>query len=279
MCEGELFSFAVKSGEGCLIAPHFHDDAMEFIEVLKGNLRVTVGLREITVPEGGILHFFPGVVHYAVAEEECLVRVLTYRCTAGFAKDRLDEQILSLYLSSFENQVMLFTMEHALYATLASHMENAIGEWRGKELFSTALILAEISYMLVAILRAFGYGQEEGPELHNRLRIAQTVKYIDASYAKKLRLEDLAATLYLSPDHFGKLFRATVGLTPVEYVNYVRVNAAMRLLAKGELSVSEIAKASGFASVNYFQKVFRDFVGIGPATLRRNWQAMHQKQK
>lgn len=276
MDEAELFSITVKSGKGTLLSPHFHADSLEFIQVVRGSADVTVGLTVIRVPEGGILHLLPGFVHFAssVGEEECFLRVLTYNRSATVAARGLDEQFLSLYLLPLPNRTVLFDAGHPLHAMLGAHMEAAIAEWRGREIFYTAQILAEISHMQAAVLRSYGYREEDSPEYRNMLRIAPTVLHISTSYADKLRLEMLAAQLYLSPDHFGKLFRATVGLTPVEYINTVRVNAALRLLASTDWTIGDISSASGFSNSNYFHKVFHDLVGIGPAALRKRWRAM-----
>ncbi len=281
MKENELFSISVSSGRGALLLPHFHADAMEFFEVVKGAADVTVGRSVIRVPEGGILHILPGVLHFASAarEEECLVRTLTYRQSAVTVADHLDEEIISLYLLPIGSRAALFTDEHSLHPDLSRSMEIAISEWRGKEIFYTASILAEIARMTAAVLRSWGYREEESLEYRNRMRVAPTVRYIESHYAERLRLEDLAATLYLSPDHFGKLFRSTVGLTPIEYINNVRVDAAMRLLASTDAPIAEISSASGFANANYFHKVFHDLVGVGPAALRKRWRAIKMTEK
>ena len=281
MQENALFEIAVVGGRGTLLAPGYHDDAFEFIEVVRGSAEITVGLTTQKAPTGAILHLTPGSVRYAVAdgEEECFLRVLTYRRSVIATPDRLDERILSLYVLPIENHAVLYLPEHPLHAGLAAHMENAVSEWRSKEIFHTSLILAEITHMVAAVLRDYGYRDEADPEYYQMMRMAPTVEYVLANYASKLRLEELAERLYLSPDHFGKLFRQTVGLTPIEYVNYVRISASLRLLASTDWVIADISKAAGFANANYFHKVFHDLVGIGPAALRKQWRAMREETK
>ena len=276
MKENELFEISVAGGRGALLAPGYHDDAFEFIEVVRGSAEITVGLTKVKAPTGSILHLVPGSVRYAVAsgDEECFIRVIAYRRSVITAYDRLDERILSLYLLPIENHAGLFLPDHPLHAGLSFHMENAVSEWRGKELFHTSVILAEITHMISAVLREYGYRDEADPEYYNMMRMAPTVEFVLSHYSEKLRLEELAEHLFLSPDHFGKLFRQTVGLTPIEYVNYVRICAALRLLASTDWVIADISKAAGFANANYFHKVFRDLVGIGPAALRKQWKAM-----
>lgn len=276
MKENELFEISVTGGRGALLAPGYYDDAFEFIEVVRGSAEITVGLTTVNAPTGSILYLVPGSVRYAVSEgeEECFLRVLAYRRSVVTAYDALDERILSLYLLPIENHAVLFLPDHVLHEALSFHMENAVSEWRGKELFHTSLVLAEITHMMSAVLREYGYRDEADPGYHNMMRMAPTVEYVLSHYAEKLRLEELAEHLYLSPDHFGKLFRQTVGLTPIEYVNYVRICAALRLLASTDWVIADISKAAGFANANYFHKVFHDLVGTGPAALRKQWKAM-----
>ena len=276
MLEGELFTVDIKSGCGTLIPPHFHADAMEFIEVVKGCVDITVGLSTLRASEGEILHLLSGLVHFAVSvgEEECLLRVITYREAVLYKQGGLDEQFMALFLLPIGNRAVLFSKDHPLHASLSSHMETAISEWCGKEIFYAALVLSEISYMLTSLLRLYGYREEDGIEYRNRMRIAPAVRHIEMAYSQRIRLEELAATLFLSPDHFGKLFRATVGLTPIEYINHVRVGVAMRLLASSNMPIAEVSAAAGFSNANYFHKVFRDLVGVGPAALRKSWRAL-----
>ena len=279
MLEDELFFVDIKGGCGTLIPPHFHADCMEFIEVVKGCVDITVGLSTVRASEGEIVHLLSGLVHCAVAvgEEESLLRVITYRETVLYKQGGLDEQFLSLFLLPIGNRAVVFRADHPLHASLRAHMETAVSEWRGKEIFYAALVLSEISYMLTSLLRFYGYAEEDGNEYRNRMRIAPAVHHIQTAYSQRIRLEELAATLFLSPDHFGKLFRATVGLTPIEYINNVRVGVAMRLLASTELPIAEVSSAAGFSNANYFHKVFRDLAGIGPAALRKNWRLLQSE--
>ena len=278
MVAGEVFSVDIRRGDGTLMAPHYHKDAMEFLRVVKGTVDVTVGLTAFRLTEGQILHHVPGTVHYATAVdgEECLLHVLDYTPGTLPVTDALDDRFLSLY--KLEKRTELFDIDNPLHASLSAHMDVAVAEWQGKEILHAAVIISEICHMQAALLRAYGYRDEETVEYRNMMRVAPILSYIDASYAKKLRLEDLAAQLYLSPDHFGKLFRATVGMTPVDYVNYTLIGAAMRHLSESDWGIAEISAAAGFSNPNYFHKVFHDLTGKGPAAMRKQWRAMKEEE-
>ena len=274
MGEATLFSVDIRRGRGTLVAPHYHEGSMEFLRVVKGVVDVTVGLDSFRLTAGQILHHVPGRVHYAISvgEEESLIQILDYSLSLLSVTDALDERFLSLY--RLEKRTELFDVLDPLHETLSAHMDVAVSEWQGKEILYSAVILSEIAHMQAALVRAYSYRDEDTAEYRNMMRVAPILSYIDASYADKLRLEDLAAKLYLSPDHFGKLFRSTVGMTPVDYVNYTRIGAAMRYLSESDLGIAEIARLAGFSNPNYFHKVFHDLTGKGPAALRKQWRAM-----
>ena len=83
----------------------------------------------------------------------------------------------------------------------------------------------------------------------------------------RLSIDDLAATAGLSPYHFIRVFRQTVGLTPHAYLVQLRVETAKRLLGRGQ-SVVAAALAAGFADQSHLTRHFRRLLGITPGQYR-----------
>lgn len=101
---------------------------------------------------------------------------------------------------------------------------------------------------------------------HKR-RVADLVA---AEFGGKLTLERLSAEVRLSPHHFSRLFKSSFGMTPHEYVQGVRLDAAVRALCReGERPISEIADACGFASQSHMTELMRRSLGVTPRVLRR----------
>ncbi len=264
------FFMETRRGTGTLLLPHAHRQTLEFIEVMQGVADITVGVQTYRVAAGGILHLSPGFVHYASAVSgECLLRTLTYPRAAVLAMDKLDSDIFTMFLLRPQTWSVLFTAGHPLHRTLAAHMETATAEWMGKEIFYATLVFAEISHMIAAILRYYGYGQEEGSERRSIMRIRPVLEYIDTAYSRRIPLSELAGRMLLSSDHFGMLFHEALGMTPIEYINTVRVNRAMCMLVEGNAPVAQIAGACGFSDARYFYKVFRDKCALSPTALRK----------
>ena len=74
----------------------------------------------------------------------------------------------------------------------------------------------------------------------------------------------------VSADYFTKMFKDSIGKTPIEYINGLRVNRSMELLFKTEKSMSEIADEIGFCNPNYFHKIFKQYTDQSPLSYRKS---------
>ncbi len=83
-----------------------------------------------------------------------------------------------------------------------------------------------------------------------------------------LRVTDLADAAGYSPHHFSRMFSASMGISPAQYVTALRIDAAKRALLSGTDPVIDIATAVGFDSLSSFTRRFRETVGVPPAALR-----------
>ena len=83
-----------------------------------------------------------------------------------------------------------------------------------------------------------------------------------------IHVADLADAAGYSPHHFSRMFSATMGISPAQYVGALRIDTAKRLLLSTDLPVIDIATAIGFDSLSSFARRFRESVGIPPAGLR-----------
>ena len=80
---------------------------------------------------------------------------------------------------------------------------------------------------------------------------------------------DLAAEAALEPKYFCRVFRQITGRTPINYLNYYRVECAAELLCTTQGSITDIALECGFGDVSYFSRMFRRYKGQTPGQYRR----------
>ncbi|TXH84880.1 MAG: AraC family transcriptional regulator [Rhizobium sp.] len=93
---------------------------------------------------------------------------------------------------------------------------------------------------------------------------------IDASLSTGVSLRDIAEECRLSPAHFSRAFKATVGLSPTAWMQSRRTERAKALLEKAELPTAEIAQMCGFADQSHFTRVFSQYAGCTPVVWRRS---------
>ena len=97
----------------------------------------------------------------------------------------------------------------------------------------------------------------------------KVASFIEEHLAEELRLAALAALVSLSPFHFARAFRQSFGLPPHRYHNARRMERAKTLLAEPANSVTQIARALGFAETSSFSAAFRKSTGASPRDYRR----------
>jgi AraC-like DNA-binding protein len=92
---------------------------------------------------------------------------------------------------------------------------------------------------------------------------------IDREYAQPLDVEALARGVHISAGHLSRAFRAEYGESPYSYLMTRRIERAMTLLRRGDLSVTEVCFAVGCQSLGTFSTRFSELVGMSPSTYRR----------
>jgi AraC-like DNA-binding protein len=92
---------------------------------------------------------------------------------------------------------------------------------------------------------------------------------IDRDYAQPLDVEALARGAHMSAGHLSRAFRRAYGESPYGYLMTRRIERAMALLRRGDLSVTEVCFAVGYSSLGTFSTRFTELVGTSPGTYRR----------
>lgn len=140
-----------------------------------------------------------------------------------------------------------------------------------------ALLMKEIDHLIFILVNQFqGFFIEDmqfklgnnGASEVDQERILRIIKYIYLNYDKKISLEDLAAQEYLSTYYISHLIKKITGLNFQNFLNYIRVEFAEKLLVEGKLSLTQISEFCGFSSLAYFDKCFQAWHGMTPAQYR-----------
>ncbi|MGH7016667.1 MAG: helix-turn-helix domain-containing protein [Caulobacteraceae bacterium] len=99
-------------------------------------------------------------------------------------------------------------------------------------------------------------------------RMTRVLEFIDARIDQPFTVADLATVACMSPAHFARSFKTTVGRSPHQFVSRMRLELAKQMLADRDRSIVDIALSTGFSSQSNFSRAFRDSTGATPGDYR-----------
>lgn len=99
-------------------------------------------------------------------------------------------------------------------------------------------------------------------------QLRSVLEYIESNYAESITLSQLSARAGMSPKYFCRFFQSIVHKTPMEYLNYYRIERACCELADTDTSVTEVGYNCGFHDTSYFIRIFKREKGITPGHIR-----------
>jgi AraC-like DNA-binding protein len=108
----------------------------------------------------------------------------------------------------------------------------------------------------------------EEQRLRDLVRLRRVRDRIDRDYTQPLDVEALARGVHMSAGHLSREFRRAYGESPYSYLMTRRIERAMALLRRGDLSVTEVCFAVGCSSLGTFSTRFTELVGMPPSAYR-----------
>lgn len=126
------------------------------------------------------------------------------------------------------------------------------------------IINAYLKSILLNILRFYKDNKDEKIDAFKKSKI-----FIQENLSKDINVQNIASNVYVSPSYLTRLFNRNIGISPMRYVNELRIEAAKKLLHSNH-NVSETSQILGFSESKYFSKVFKKIVGIPPSKYKRS---------
>lgn len=268
------FKMYAQNGGGRLINSCIHAKSMEIIEILSGMVKIQIGT-EIFDAEKGDFVYVPPMTVYRIDSitETASVRAIVF--DSAIIRDNMenfDEEIFYMFDVQSRNKISLFKQGHPVYDALSHYMSESYDEYVCKDVCYKLPIRANIYLMMTSLLRYYCGSKNESDRMiyHNVLRLAPVVAYISEHYCEKIYVEKLADMINVSPDYFTKMFKDSIGKTPIEYINGLRINKSMQMLFETKKSMADIANEIGFCNPNYFHKIFKQYINESPLAYRKS---------
>lgn len=141
-----------------------------------------------------------------------------------------------------------------------------IEEMNGSTPPSETAVSLDVYKIFLELLNPLSSGTRE---IKNEDSIESAKNYIFDRISEKITVKDLAAVSRMSVSHFSRVFKSQTGFSPYDYVLTARLNRAKELLQKTDLSILQIAEATGFNSEANFVYFFTGNAGISPGKFRK----------
>lgn len=163
------------------------------------------------------------------------------------------------------------------FGTRDAHIERIaralLAEARSAGVAGRLYVESLANQLIVHLLR---HHSSAGPRVEDataslpRYKLRRATEYIDDNLRESLALKDIAGTVSMSPYHFARVFKQTVGVTPHHYVIERRIEKAKSLLRDTAWPVTQIANQVGYANPSHFSTIFQRFTGHSPRGYRRD---------
>lgn len=251
-----------ESKVGLLSDTHLHKE-YEFLYVTSGVLKCVTPDDEIYVNGGEVLFINSYTPHQTFNETDCTyAKLLQFNSPIGFDSSF---HYITRFLNYCDTPAYVFKPDSEYYDEIIKCIDIIISEHSENRAFWKDYINANI-FMLTAILRRCGILSDyiQLPEID---KIMPAIEYINSHYNESITTADLSQVLNFNESYFCRLFKKTIGTTATEYLNFVRVCKAENLIKAGE-SISDVAYNSGFASLSYFNRIFKKYKHYTPSEYR-----------
>lgn len=105
---------------------------------------------------------------------------------------------------------------------------------------------------------------DPSPRKSSSMQIAAAMEYINRQYARQLKVKDLADACGMSETHFRRVFEEYVNMSPMDYLNLVRIQRACELMKKNNDSMDVVAVKCGFTTTSTFNRNFKKYLETSP---------------
>ena len=229
-------------------------------------LLYTIGGEGYLLYEGKEHRLLPGTAFLIDCRRYQVYRTVGERWKFAFIHFDTD-QLRSYVDGLYERYGAVFTMPDV--RLMESRMRDVIALFNGYDRMAE-----HRAFGLMAQLLAMLY--EAGDQTESSARISETtdgvIRLIEARYAEKLTLEDMARAVGLSKYYLARRFKEELGMTLYGYLTLYRISRSKILLQNTDLSVADIAEQVGFSGTSNFIRTFSEYESLTPHQYRRQWQ-------
>lgn len=246
---------------------HWHMEC-ELILVLKGSFSLSVDGEIVCAHEGDCV-FVPGGAIHGGTPHNCVYECVVFDMDRFLQDSSICRQKYAAVMGDTSRICTLFTSGGPAAQTVDALFENMEKEQPGYEFLTTGLLWQFIGIVLRH--RLYTAAADEPHPWRHAEQMKTVLRRIRQDYASPLTLDDLATEANLAPKYLCRVFRQVTGRTPIDYLNYYRIECAAELLCISTDSITDIALSCGFNDSSYFARIFKQHKNMSAGAYRKHF--------
>lgn len=256
--------------------PHLHEQYEIYYEI-DGTRRYFIGDGAYLVNAGDLVLVDKNQVHRTSAvNSDGNSRIV---CNFG---EKFLEEIQRAFPSAdftglFQGEVKVFKLSVKDQAQVYGTLNQLVESFREDSPIATVYCKLQLAGLLIFLRELWEQKLAAESKKVTNAMVDSIQSYIAQHYAEPLTLKGLAAQFYISPYYLSRLFKKTVNLSLIEYINGVRIKAAQHLLEEGDVSIAYVAEKTGFSTTAHFRRVFKEATGLNPQKYRKGAREAREK--
>lgn len=250
------------------IPEHWHED-LEFLYILNGSLDFTVNGQTIHLHAGEGIMVNSKRIHSNHSEkgQYCEFYVALLHPQYYNVSTYVYQKYVAPALSANAFDYLFLTKDN----WTGEIIDNMVNLFEKKVSPNTELEILEVAFRILRTIHEnvdFSASKEEPSHQYTKT-FKEMMLYIQEHYMEKVSLDDIANAGNVGKTLCAKIFRRFSSKTPGEYLVHYRITRSIDLLRNTDMSITEIAYSTGFASASHYTKTFREIMGYTPNQYRR----------
>jgi AraC-like DNA-binding protein len=244
---------------------HFHD-CSEFLYCHAGKGIVSCEGQNYEFGAGDVIFISPYMPHYfyRIGEQSCRCEFIHVSLRKMFDPNIFED------ITEFTGQLLVpFSVFPVIsgekYPVFQALIVMILQEMKSNEPYLEMSVKGYCMAVVAQLKKMWDIQRKEYKNGDRKASLYPALLYINRNYREDIQISELAKICGLSETHFRRLFKSKFAMSPLEYLNFIRIQEACILLSRNPILISQAAVSTGFRTLSSFNRDFRKVMGMTPS--------------
>jgi len=275
--------YCFQSQENELVVKHHWHDELEIIYFVKGNFYLDINMQKYEIEGPCFCLLDSGVFHSIASKSACYEQAVVFhpKMLSFDIYDLPQEQLIQPLINQRLSFPLFITSDNLCYDVFLREFKDiaenfymnspslSAEQYSAVKPASQLRIKAALLKMLASLSDSNLLIVKEKTTDHRIEAIKKVLTYIKEHYSEKIYIRDLAGLVNMNEQYFCRFFKQSLGKTPVQYINDIRIRHSFTLLKDTDMQVMEICLECGFHNLGNFLREFKKAANTTPLQYRK----------